>query len=48
MNGDIKKDRQIITKIKKDLMAGKELIKANYQKKKNKNEVSWGYPFKQS
>ena len=48
MEGDMKKDRQTVTKIKKDLMAGKQLVKANYQKRKIKNEVSLDMLFKQS
>ena len=31
MEGDMRKKRQIVTKIKKDLMAGKKLVKEDHQ-----------------
>ena len=38
MEGCIKKNRAIVTKIKKDLMAGKKLVKANYEAKRIRNK----------
>lgn len=48
MEGDLKSNRQLITKIKKDLMAGKKPVKADYEMRKIKNKKSKDFSFSES